>query len=94
MYSENYIVLRKTESYKDGNLVGTEKEIIWEGDEPTAFGLLQNKYDQIRSSKSCRLIEYRTRSTDYRKCIVLEFIEDINDTDCLRVKYRIVMEVI
>lgn len=94
MYIENYIVLRKTESYKEGNLVGTEKEIIWEGDETTAFGLLQKKYDQIISSKSCRLIEYRTRSMDYRKCIVLEFIEDINDTDCLRVKYRIVMEVV
>ena len=94
MSIENYIVLRKTESYKEGNLVKTENEIIWEGDEPTAFGLLRNKYDQISSSKSCRLIEYRTRSTDYLKCIVLEYIEDINDTDCLRVKYRIVMEVV
>jgi hypothetical protein len=40
------------------------------------------------------LIEFKTRETNYCQCVVLEFIEEINETDCFRAKYRLLKEVI
>lgn len=94
MSRENYIVICRTDAFKDGHLATTTRDIIWEGEESHVIVNLNNKYEVIKNKKNCRLIEFKTRESDYHQCVVLEYIEDINDTDCVRVKYRLLKEVL